>query len=156
MGYRTVAKFGVLLSVILFCIGVGLYGFARLNAADKDKDIDLVSWVPDDCIGVMETDNIDFFMNAFSRMAYAAQLDTLHRVGLIKTILNDIIPYISSSDHGISNEVNQMMVSFHAPSGSSRDLVAYFRLGKPERKKLLPVPAALTARKGAMIPANGM
>lgn len=73
MGYRTVAKFGVLLSVILFCIGVGLYGFARLNAADKDKDIDLVSWVPDDCIGVMETDNIDFFMNAFSRMAYAAQ-----------------------------------------------------------------------------------
>ena len=137
MGYRTVAKFGVLLSVILFCIGVGLYGFARLNAADKDKDIDLVSWVPDDCIGVMETDNIDFFMNAFSRMAYAAQLDTLHRVGLIKTILNDIIPYISSSDHGISNEVNQMMVSFHAPSGSSRDLVAYFRLGKPERKKLL-------------------
>lgn len=65
MGYRTVAKFGVLLSVILFCIGVGLYGFARLNAADKDKDIDLVSWVPDDCIGVMETDNIDFFMNAF-------------------------------------------------------------------------------------------
>lgn len=46
MGYRTVAKFGVLLSVILFCIGVGLYGFARLNAADKDKDIDLVSWVP--------------------------------------------------------------------------------------------------------------
>ena len=56
MGYRTVAKFGVLLSVILFCIGVGLYGFARLNAADKDKDIDLVSWVPDDCIGVMETD----------------------------------------------------------------------------------------------------
>lgn len=137
MGYRTVAKFGVLLSVILFCIGVGLYGFARLNAVDKDKDIDLVSWVPDDCIGVMETDNIDFFMNAFSRMAYAAQLDTLHRVGLIKTILNDIIPYISSSDHGISNEVNQMMVSFHAPSGSSRDLVAYFRLGKPERKKLL-------------------
>lgn len=31
MGYRTVAKFGVLLSVILFCIGVGLYVFVLIG-----------------------------------------------------------------------------------------------------------------------------
>ena len=32
MKLRTVGKLGVILSVILFCIGVGLYSFARLSA----------------------------------------------------------------------------------------------------------------------------
>ena len=37
MKLRTVGKLGVILSVILFCIGVGLYSFARLSLCRKWK-----------------------------------------------------------------------------------------------------------------------
>ena len=42
MKLRTVGKLGVILSVILFCIGVGLYSFARLSLAESGKDADLL------------------------------------------------------------------------------------------------------------------
>ena len=34
MRLRTVAKLGVVLSVVLFCIAVGFYGFTRLSMTD--------------------------------------------------------------------------------------------------------------------------
>lgn len=37
MKLRTVGKLGVILSVILFCIGVGLYSFARLSLAESGR-----------------------------------------------------------------------------------------------------------------------
>lgn len=46
MKLRTVGKLGVVLSVILFCIGVGLYSFARLSSAESGKDTDLLASVP--------------------------------------------------------------------------------------------------------------
>ena len=46
MKLRTVGKLGVILSVILFCIGVGLYSFARLSLAESGKGADLLAVVP--------------------------------------------------------------------------------------------------------------
>ena len=48
MRQHAVAKLGVIISVILFVIGVGLYSFAKLNAADNEKEISLFSLVPSD------------------------------------------------------------------------------------------------------------
>lgn len=41
MQIRSVIKLGVVLSVVLFCIGIAFYGFARLSMADKEKSDDL-------------------------------------------------------------------------------------------------------------------
>lgn len=60
MKFRTVAKLGIILSVILFCIGIGLYGFAQLSATDKGQDVDVLSFVPQNSVGVLETDNLEF------------------------------------------------------------------------------------------------
>lgn len=35
MRLRTVAKLGMVLSVVLFCTAVGFYGFAKLSLTDK-------------------------------------------------------------------------------------------------------------------------
>ena len=35
MQIRSVIKLGVVLSVVLFCIGIAFYGFARLSMADQ-------------------------------------------------------------------------------------------------------------------------
>lgn len=68
MKLRTVGKLGVILSVILFCIGVGLYSFARLSLAESGKDADLLAVVPSDCIGLLETDNISLWSMSFHRL----------------------------------------------------------------------------------------
>ena len=63
MQIRSVIKLGVVLSVVLFCIGIAFYGFARLSMADKENRVDIFEFVPKDCAGILETDNIDNFMH---------------------------------------------------------------------------------------------
>ena len=61
MRLRTVAKLGVVLSVVLFCIAVGFYEFTRLSMTDRGREFNLFSLVPSNSIGVLESDNINYF-----------------------------------------------------------------------------------------------
>lgn len=69
MRFRTVVKIGVGLSVLLFCIGVAFYSFLSLTDAEKGKDVNMFALVPDDCNGVLDTDNI-FFIPANFRVPH--------------------------------------------------------------------------------------
>ena len=129
MKLRIVTKFVVVLSVLLFCAGIGVYSFVQLKSADNAKTIDLMELVPADARGLLETDNVDFFISELPQMAYATQFDTLHQSNLIETIFYDLTRYTSHAAHGLSNQVNQLMLSFHQP-GNAQDMVAYFRMGK--------------------------
>lgn len=133
MKLRTVGKLGVILSIILFCIGVGLYSFARLSFAESGKETDVLASVPSDCIGLLETDNIEFIVNVFPQTTYAGQLDTLQRSGLLSVIGNDLAPYVLNNAHDLHNRMDYMMVSFHAPA-SPRNLVIYFKTNEPGKK----------------------
>ena len=156
MQIRSVIKLGVVLSVVLFCIGIAFYGFARLSMADKENRVDIFEFVPKDCAGILETDNIDNFMHVFSQAAYSSQLDTLHRAGLMNDILsdlsrqldtlhraglmNDILSdlsrYSSAAAHGLSYQMNHVVISFHRPH-TAMDVVAYFRIGEEGKHQLI-------------------
>lgn len=136
MQIRSVIKLGVVLSVVLFCIGIAFYGFARLSMADKENRVDVFEFVPQDCAGVLETDNIDNFMHAFSQVAYSSQLDTLHRAGLINDILSDLSQFSSETAHGLSYQMSYVVMSFHRPH-TAMDVVAYFRTGKEGKHQLI-------------------
>lgn len=136
MQIRSVIKLGVVLSVVLFCIGIAFYGFARLSMADKENRVDIFEFVPKDCAGILETDNIDNFMHVFSQAAYSSQLDTLHRAGLMNDILNDLSRYSSAAAHGLSYQMNHVVISFHRPH-TAMDVVAYFRIGKEGKHQLI-------------------
>lgn len=136
MQIRSVIKLGVVLSVVLFCIGIAFYGFARLSMADKENRVDIFEFVPKDCAGILETDNIDNFMHVFSRAAYSSQLDTLHRAGLMNDILSDLSRYSSAAAHGLSYQMNHVVISFHRPH-TAMDVVAYFRIGKEGKHQLI-------------------
>lgn len=129
MKLRTVCKLGVLLSIILFCIGAGFYSFARLSVWENRKDTDLLAVVPSDCIGVIETDNIEFMLNEFPQVTYARQFDTLQSSSLFSVLGEDMIPYILENTHDLHNQMNYMVVSVYAPV-SSRNLVLYFRVNE--------------------------
>ena len=136
MQIRSVIKLGVVLSVVLFCIGIAFYGFARLSMADKENRVDIFEFVPKDCAGILETDNIDNFMHVFSQAAYSSQLDTLHRAGLMNDILSDLSRYSSAAAHGLSYQMNHVVISFHRPH-TAMDVVAYFRIGKEGKNQLI-------------------
>lgn len=136
MQIRSVIKLGVVLSVVLFCIGIAFYGFARLSMADKENRVDIFEFVPKDCAGILETDNIDSFMHVFSQAAYSSQLDTLHRAGLMNDILSDLSRYSSAAAHGLSYQMNHVVISFHRPH-TAMDVVAYFRIGKEGKHQLI-------------------
>ena len=136
MQIRSVIKLGVVLSVVLFCIGIAFYGFARLSMADKENRVDIFEFVPKDCVGILETDNIDNFMHVFSQAAYSSQLDTLHRAGLMNDILSDLSRYSSAAAHGLSYQMNHVVISFHRPH-TAMDVVAYFRIGKEGKHQLI-------------------
>lgn len=136
MQIRSVIKLGVVLSVVLFCIGIAFYGFARLSMADKENRVDIFEFVPKDCAGILETDNIDNFMHVFSQAAYSSQLDTLHRAGLMNDILSDLSRYSSAAAHGLSYQMNHVVISFHRPH-TAMDVVTYFRIGKEGKHQLI-------------------
>ena len=136
MQIRSVIKLGAVLSVVLFCIGIAFYGFARLSMADKENRVDIFEFVPKDCAGILETDNIDNFMHVFSQAAYSSQLDTLHRAGLMNDILSDLSRYSSAAAHGLSYQMNHVVISFHRPH-TAMDVVAYFRIGKEGKHQLI-------------------
>lgn len=136
MQIRSVIKLGVVLSVVLFCIGIAFYGFARLSMADKENRVDIFEFVPKDCAGILETDNIENFMHVFSQAAYSSQLDTLHRAGLMNDILSDLSRYSSAAAHGLSYQMNHVVISFHRPH-TAMDVVAYFRIGKEGKHQLI-------------------
>lgn len=136
MQIRLVIKLGVVLSVVLFCIGIAFYGFARLSMADKENRVDIFEFVPKDCAGILETDNIDNFMHVFSQAAYSSQLDTLHRASLMNDILSDLSRYSSAAAHGLSYQMNHVVISFHRPH-TAMDVVAYFRIGKEGKHQLI-------------------
>lgn len=132
MKLRTIAKLAVIVSVVLFCIGVGFYSFAQLKMVDDDKDTDLLALVPADCLGVLETDNMEFLVNELSQVNYAAQLDTtLRRSSLLSVVFNNLAPYIKDGVHGLRNRMDRVMLSMHAPV-SPDNIVVYFRTNRTD------------------------
>lgn len=135
MRLRTVAKLGMVLSVVLFCTAVGFYGFARLTLADKSREINLFSLVPADCIGVLESDNISYYLNEFPQLSYSKKLGDFQFPGLLSYVLGGLNEYTTYSAHGLNGKMSRMMVSFHS-TDTSRDQVVYFRMGADDEEIL--------------------
>jgi len=63
MQLKTVVKIGTIVSVLLFCLAVGFYAFMRLDMAERNRDVNLYSLVPSNCVGVLEsTGYMDYWM----------------------------------------------------------------------------------------------
>ena len=135
MRLRTVAKLGMVLSVVLFCTAVGFYGFAKLSLTDKSREINLFSLVPADCIGVLESDNINYFLNEFPQLNYSEELGNFQFPGLFNYVLGGLNEYTTNTAHGLSSKMSRVVVSFHSP-GTPRDQVVYFRMGADDKETL--------------------
>jgi hypothetical protein len=117
-------------------VAVGIYGLDRLAVANQNRERNLYEFVPDNCVGVMESDNVGFYMGLIPQMNYAVKMEQFQSMELFNFIFSGLDEYATAKAHGLSSQMSRMLVSFHAP-GTPRDQVVYFRTGIGEDKILV-------------------
>ncbi len=149
MKLRTVAKLGVIVSILLFCLGVGGYGFLQLSLAREGKNVDLLEFVPDDCVGFLETDNFAYVVNELPQTGYAHHMAALGKTGLL-TVVSRHFDRMNEDGgaHGLSNCMNQMMVSFHEPLEPD-NVIVYFRMSGNGKSLLQQLAAGMEEQMGS-------
>lgn len=128
MALKTVMKYGTIVSVMLFCMAVGYYAFMQLDMTGRNRDVNLFALIPDDCTAVLQSDDISSCLHDFSNLNYERELECFRFQGLLHLVIGGLNEYATESDHGLNNDMNRLLVSFHAPY-TPRDQVVYFQAG---------------------------
>ena len=126
MALKTVVKYGTILSVLLFCMAVGYYAFMQLDAANRNRNVNLFALIPNDCTVVLQSDDISACLDELSNLNYERELERFQFQGLLHLVIGGLDEYATEGDHGLNHEMNRLLVSFHAPF-TPRDQVVYFQ-----------------------------
>ena len=135
MRMKTVVKLGTILSVLLFVLAVGYYAFMRLDMMDRNRDVNLFSLVPSSSVGVLESSNVHTFFDDYSMLNYGDELERMQFPGLFNFLIHGLNMYAGDNAHGLSHQMNQIVVSFHQPV-TPHNQVVYFRLGMADEQLL--------------------
>ena len=128
MKFKTLIKLGTFSSVFLFCVAVGFYAFTHLTLIDQNRSIDLFSLVPADSEAVVESENVDAFFKEYSQLNYHEELKNIHFPELFSFLLNQLNTYATENAHGLSSQMNHVLVSYHDRSRANNQVI-YFRKG---------------------------
>ena len=135
MRMKTVVKLGTMLSVLLFVLAVGYYAFMRLDMMDRNRDVNLFSLVPSSSVGVLESNNVHAFFDDYSMLNYSDELEKMQFPGLFNFLIHGLNMYAGDNAHGLSYQMNQLVVSFHQPV-TPHNQVVYLRLGMADEQLL--------------------
>ena len=135
MRMKTVVKLGTILSVLLFVLAVGYYAFMRLDMMDRNRDVNFFSLVPSSSVGVLESNNVHAFFDDYSMLNYSDELERMQFPGLFNFLIHGLNMYAGDNAHGLSYQMNQLVVSFHQPV-TPRNQVVYLRLGMADEQLL--------------------
>ena len=135
MKMKTVVKLGTILSVLLFVLAVGYYAFMRLDMMERNRDVNLFSLVPSSSVGVLESNNVHAFFDDYSMLNYSDELEKMQFPGLFNFLIHGLNMYAGDNAHGLSYQMNQLVVSFHQPV-TPHNQVVYLRLGMADEQLL--------------------
>ena len=135
MRMKTVVKLGTILSVLLFVLAVGYYAFMRLDMMDRNRDVNLFSLVPSSSVGVLESNNVHAFFDDYSMLNYSDELEKMQFPGFFNFLIHGLNMYAGDNAHGLSYQMNQLVVSFHQPV-TPHNQVVYLRLGMADEQLL--------------------
>ena len=135
MRMKTVVKLGTILSVLLFVLAVGYYAFMRLDMMGRNRDVNLFSLVPSSSVGVLESNNVHAFFDDYSMLNYSDELERMQFPGLFNFLIHGLNMYAGDNAHGLSYQMNQLVVSFHQPV-TPHNQVVYLRLGMADEQLL--------------------
>lgn len=100
MRLRTVVKLGTIVSVLLFCLAMGCYVLMRLDMTERDRGVNLFTYIPSDCVAVLETDNIHEVLDHTQMLNYSRELESFQFPRLFDLLLNGLNEYAKENAHG--------------------------------------------------------
>lgn len=133
MKLRTIVKIAITSSVVLLCAGFALYSFFRLSAAADKKDFDLYELVPSSASAVFVTDDMLDFITEVDELTCSKNHQYLQVSKLFSTLKQYLYTLLDDAPHGLSRQMNQMLISFHQPD-NVRNQILYCRLGDGDRE----------------------
>ena len=126
MKLKEVAKIGVIVSILLFCLAVGSFEFIRLTDTDKSHEFDLYSLVPNDCIALLESDNLNFFISDYEEISFLKELHNFQNASISHLFFHRLMESNTENKHGISNLISRILISYN-PTMSDDGEVLYVR-----------------------------
>lgn len=126
MKLKEVAKIGVIVSILLFCLAVGSFEFIRLTDTDKSHEFDLYSLVPNDCIALLESDNLNFFISDYEEISFLKELHNFQNASISHLFFHRLMESNTENKHGISNLISRILISY-SPAMSDDGEVLYVR-----------------------------
>lgn len=133
MKLRTLARLAVIVSVVSLCVAIGVYSYLRLQAEESRRGFNLYELVPADVEAVLETQCLDEFVADINQMACSRNGQYLYVSELFACLKNYIQPLADQAPHGLSRQMNKMLISFHAPD-TPLNQVLYCTLGKDDEE----------------------
>lgn len=109
-----------------------MYSFFRLSAAEGKKDFNLYELVPPAASAVFVTDDVQGFMAEVDDLTCSKNEQFLHTSKLFSCLRQYLAALVEDTPHGISREMNRMMISFHAPDNAYNQ-VLYCRLTEEDK-----------------------
>ncbi|WP_321331089.1 DUF3352 domain-containing protein [uncultured Bacteroides sp.] len=159
MKSRLFIRIAVISSIVLLCASIGLYSYSKLSAMQGREEFNLYSLVPPDAHVLFETDDLSGFMADFNELSSSKSGHELHLSRLFSVIRSHFHLLIEEMPHGLSEQMNKMLVSFHTPD-DDRSQVFYCSLGEDDPKLMetfiykyfaSPFPSKLFDYKGEEI-----
>ena len=128
-------RVSLIVCIVLLCTGFAVYSFMRLDAMDERRDFNLYTLIPQDVEAVFETDRVTELIEQIDAMACSRDNQFLYVSDLFSCVKKFLRVLIEKEPHGLSWEMNEMLISFHNPD-LKNDQVLYCRLGIDDRKLL--------------------
>lgn len=128
MKLRSFVRLSLIVSVVLLCAAFAVFSYLRLHAADRAKDFNLYTLVPDDALAVVETDRMADLVKEINEMQCSKDLHFLYVSDLFSYLKNYLTSFVDDTPHGLSKQMNKMLLSFHKPDNEMNQ-VLYCALG---------------------------
>lgn len=121
----------IITCIVLLCAGYGLYSFFRLTETEGREEVDLYELVPQSAIGVFETDNVSNLIKDLTALNCSQENHFLYFSELFADLKKNFYHLTDDMPHGLSNQMNQMLMSFHSPDNKMNQ-VLYCKLSSDD------------------------
>ena len=128
MKSRFIIRTVITISIVLLCAGFGIYSFYQLNAVERQQDFNLYELVPADAVAVLETDMADKLVEDINQLDCSKDNHFLYVSDLFSYLKKYLSTLTDETPHGLSRQMNKMLISFHEPESTSNQ-VLYCTLG---------------------------
>lgn len=128
MKLRTILKIATGTSVVLLCIGFAFSLYFKMSVTERAEDFDLYTLVPPNSKVIVDTESMVSLMQSINELNCSKDHHFLYFSRFFVYLKDHINTLLEHTPHGLSKQMNKMLISFHEPNGD-RDQVFYCRLG---------------------------